>query len=110
MQIYMKDGKALKVGAQFVKPVGQIGEIWVWNESITYYDSFVNFVVEFISNGVIYGGLTFSPNPKQILRYDSTIVYSEIRGWADDGLRTITFTAPPTGDLLNVLQKFATKQ
>ena len=34
MEIYMKDGKALKVGSQFVKPAGRLVR-WVWNETVS---------------------------------------------------------------------------
>ena len=112
MQIYMKDGKALKInGGGYLAPKAS-GETWVLNESILVAHDEHTWNVTFTSNGTTYTKLTWSSSQKQILIYDSTVVYKEfpVSSWLDQAYRTITFDDTPTGELLTWLQANGTKQ
>lgn len=113
MQIYMKDGKALKIngGGGYLAPKAS-GETWVLNETIEIPLDIIEWNVNFTSNGTTYTKLTWADTPRQILKYDSTVVYKEspVPSWLDQAYRTITFDTAPTGDLLTFLQANGTKQ
>lgn len=115
MEIYMKDGKALKVGNQFVKPAGggQTGETWVWNEVVDPNPNVEDeYSISFESNGWLYNTIIYTDFPTQVLLYDDIVVYGgrPIQSWKNEAYRTITFLESPSGDLLTFLQANATKQ
>ena len=116
MQIYMKDGKALKVGGYFVKPAGggQTGETWIWNETVSVPRRAVSYTVSFASNNIKYDQIGYGMRPISGMQYfiegDFTYVYNVDNGWVDQAYRTITFFESPSGDLLTFLQANATKQ
>lgn len=115
MQIYMKDGKALKInGGGYLSPKAS-GETWVLNERPNFDKTGeeISLQIDFISNNMsfdlinvgygqdvlFYGGPTTGVFPA----YDSG-------EWTNQAYRTITFLEPPTGDLLTWLQANGTKQ
>ena len=111
MQIYMKDGKALRTMG-YLSPKA-MGETWVLNESIKpASDDNIVYTVNFTSNGIAYTKLTWLISTKATLQYDSTTVCrsSPVVWWLDQAYRTITFATTPTGDLLTWLQAHGTKQ
>lgn len=119
MEIYMKDGKALKVSNQFVKPAGgQTGETWIWNKTISIPTRVKNYTISFISNNVEYksvsrgrqivNGISYNANEDGT---EATVVYDFYdEAWENEAYRTITFLESPSGDLLTFLQANATKQ
>ena len=114
MQIYMKDGKALKIngGGGYLSPKAS-GETWVLNEDVSVFSN--QFNVEFISNNKKYYAILIKfPDIFYELQQDfssADLVYEgAIYNWTDQAYRTITFLEPPTGDLLAWLQVNGTKQ
>lgn len=113
MEIYMKDGKALKVGGQFVKPAGgQTGETWVWNKGVIAANDTKKYSISFESNGTSYSTITNGDTVVDTLLYDDTVVYGgrPVQSWKNEAYRIITFLESPSGDLLTFLQANATKQ
>lgn len=119
MQIYMKDGKALKIngGGGYLAPKAS-GETWVL-ESICHNFPEGGFIVDFISNNESFNNMNLGSGfASRSLRYDETEVATtnfgfigyDIIYWQDQAYRTITFLEPPTGDLLTWLQANGTKQ
>ena len=107
MQIYMKDGKALKInGGGYLSPKAS-GETWVLNETLKAGN--IKGTISFTSNGTRYSKITVMPFSKSRLKYDSTIVYNT-SGWINQAYRKLTFDAPTTGALLTWLQANGTKQ
>ena len=92
-----------------------MSETWVWNESIRIPYNSDTFDINFVCDNVEYNKIHIGGNelPGTIvgLFYDSTRVYlPDTDGWIRNEYKTITFTTPPTGDLLTYLQTNATKQ
>ena len=107
MQIYMKDGKALKInGGGYLSPKAS-GETWVLNEILRL--GHIVYTTSFTSNSTRYSKITVFPFSNSRLKYDSTIVYNT-SGWINQAYRKITFDTPPTGDILVWLRKNGTKQ
>lgn len=113
MGIYVDNGKALQYNGKCIAPKAT-GETWLLNESVRVADEANGHTwnVNFASNGITYTKLTWTSSPKQILIYDSTIVFDDapVPSWLDQAYRTILFDAAPTGDLLAFLQANGTKQ
>ena len=121
MQIYMKDGKALKINGGYLSPKAS-GETWVLNEQCYNFQSDASgngFITNFISNNTRFTSTSIKGgfhNP--YLYYDNTPVASaslapdghDITDWTNQAYRTITFLEPPTGNLLMWLQANGTKQ
>ena len=98
---------------------------WYFNETISW-SAAATYIADFTCDGSYYDaiGLTYSSRPKDILyiRYRKhgstrwTNVADLARNakppfhWSKEVYRTITFDAPPTGDLLTWLQTNATPQ
>ena len=114
MQIYMKDGKALKInGGGYLAPKAS-GETWVFNDVLVVTGTVVEYMkIGFTSNAKEWIGIAVDSG---VLTYVGTRgnieVYSEDNSpnWADQAYRTITFLEPPTGNLLTWLQANGTKQ
>ena len=72
MQIYMKDGKALKIngGGGYLSPKAS-GETWVLNETLK--TGNIKGTISFTSNGTRYSKITVMPLSKSRLKYDRTI-------------------------------------
>lgn len=89
-----------------------MAETWLLNESIDAPNNEHTWNANFISNGIAYTKLTWSDAPRQVLKYDSTVVYKEapLHSWLDQAYRTISFDAAPTSDLLTFLQTNGVKQ
>lgn len=120
MEIYVKDNKALSLNSKFLTPAAS-GETWIINEVPDTSEQF-SYDVQFTSNEQkcieIASGGTLAPGQTSYnlqYRFDNTValsaVYSpEFNRWTNEAYRTITFLAPPTGDLLTWLQANGTKQ
>ena len=116
MQIYMKDGKALKIngGGGYLSPKAS-GETWVLNErpDFDHIGENISLQIDFVSDNmsfdfinVVYGqDMLFygGPTTGEIPAYNSG-------EWVNQAYRTITFLESPTGDLLIWLQNNGTKQ
>lgn len=107
---------------------GATGETWVLNESISLGDFGYNqsYVIDFISNSTEYKAMWTSRDSETqdiTLHYTrkSDNYYQSVyvtlgtpgspSGWINgEAYRTITFSTPPTGDLLTWLQANGTKQ
>lgn len=89
-----------------------MAETWLLNESIDAPNNEHTWNANFISNGIAYTKLTWSDAPRQVLKYDSTVVYKEapLHSWLDQAYRTISFDVAPTSDLLTFLQANGVKQ
>lgn len=123
MQIYMKGGKALKVtGGGYLAPKSET-ETWVlidnYSVSFKYLQELPSdeIVCDFLSNGIPFHKLaSVVRKMTPMLGYiddsgNTTYVYDyEISRWENQSYRTLTFTTPPTGDLLTWLQANGTKQ
>ena len=119
MQIYVKDGKALKVKSEVgVLTPKSSGETWVLNVQGNAPQNALN-GISFLSNGVQFSSIyVYSDRFFNNLNYDSTNVCAltstatgfEFDGWVEDAYRTLIFTTPPTGDLLTWLQANGVKQ
>lgn len=108
MQIYMKDGKALKINGGYLSPKAS-GETWVLNEWLD--TTLFNYSVNFLCNNVAYDSISRRMIKAAIVMYyGSTRVMADTASWTDQAYRTITFLEPPTGDLLIWLQANGTKQ
>lgn len=119
MQIYIKDGKALKVGSQFVKPAGGVNKRWLLNDVIvfpssedTIYDALFmlpqsTLTTQFIAIKFSAGLMSYLKTGDEIIAYDDG--YNE---WnpAFGNLKYIEFLEEPTGDLLVWLQANGTPQ
>lgn len=108
MQIYMKDGKALKINGGYLSPKAS-GETWVLNEYYIVPDPTLTFNVDFESNGNNYSKITVSGNRKTGLQYDDiTVSFPDYRIMNE--YREIILANPATGELLTWLQANGTKQ
>lgn len=92
-------------------------ETWVLNETLVLGRTSWSYNMPFTSNGVLYKSITYTfDSPlSAYLNYDTSTgggatVYDTNTLWSNQAYRTITFTNPPTGDLLNWLQNNGTKQ
>lgn len=96
------------------------GETWVLNETLNS-TKLAKTAVDFVSNNVQYkyierSGTFSSPDLFYYTSNDYVQVYSVESPnfppsyWIDQAYRTLTFSAPPTGDLLTWLQANGTKQ
>ena len=98
--------------------VKQEGETWVLNSDLDSAGDLTTQTIDFTSNGQSFTSLVFvspsglGPAQAQGMRYlpGAGKVYVPFSGWTDDAYRTITFSTPPTGDLLTWLQANGTKQ
>lgn len=89
---------------------GSTSETWVLDSAAGYHDSnSVDFNAVFTSNGLSFSSIVLSGNPRRQIRYDSTVVKS-FDSWASEAYRKLTFSTPPTGDLLTWLQANGVKQ
>lgn len=112
MQIYMKDGKALRIGSQFIKPASEeTKETWVLDSTAEYLgdESKVTFNADFASNGLSFSSITLSINLQRQIKYDNTVVKA-FGSFTSEAYRKLIFDIPPTGDLLTWLQANGTKQ
>lgn len=114
MQIYMKDGKALKIdgGGGYLAPKAS-GETWLLNENLNTGNA--TYRIDFTSNNTRYTTLTIQLFARSRLKYDNTLVNGDRgaglgNGWINQAYRTITFDTAPTGNLLTWLQANGTKQ
>lgn len=95
---------------------------WYFNETITWSKG-ATYAATFTCNGVSYAGIrhlyTTGSNQKSYLQYMGgsyiNVGYMIARPpkaftWIKEAYRTITFNAPPTGDLLTWLEANATLQ
>lgn len=117
MEIYMKDGKALKVTGGYLAPKNET-ETWVLSNYGTIADGFEQ-EAAFVSNGHEFSKISYSAFK---IFYDTTPVTYKLgitsnggewvnaNIFTDQAYRTLTFTTPPTGDLLTWLQANGTKQ
>lgn len=93
-----------------------MSETWVWNDTINIGYSSIDFdSIDFVCDNVEYSKIHIGGNelPGTLvgLFYDSTRVYKpDTVYWIRNEYKTITFTTPPTGDLLTYLQANAVKQ
>lgn len=99
-----------------------IGKTWVINEKPDIPGSLVSWNADFICEAISSTQecyvitMGYYPNAglyaigygRRVI--GSTDVYYSTKGWLNNGYRTITFTEPPTGDLLTWLQENATPQ
>lgn len=112
----LKKGRTLIGGTGYdikLKP----GWTWLWNADLSSlghnYSMGVN--IPFESNGIEYVRMTvFGPSsdsPAMVNYFTDlvspTMVYYSV--WSNQAFRTITFYEEPTGDLLNLLNKYATE-
>lgn len=113
MQIYMKNGKALKTtGGGYFAPKASGEEKWRLNESIDNTVAF-NYTIKFSSNDTPFESIQLTEPDRHdhtYLYYGETIVLRDRSEWDNKAYRTITFLEPPTGDLLTWLQQNGTKQ
>ena len=93
-----------------------MSETWVWNDTIVIgyssntFDS-IDFVCDNVEYSKIHIGGKELPGSLIGLFYDSTRVYvPDTDRWLRNEYKTITFSTPPSGDLLAYLQANATKQ
>ena len=108
----------LKLNLQrFASPeVGTNPETWLLNSTLVLGSKSWNYNINFKSNDVLYKSITYTfESPlSAYLNYGTstggTTVYDTNTLWTDEAYRTITFTNPPTGDLLTWLQANGTKQ
>ena len=119
MQIYMKDGKALKVtgGGGYLAPKIET-ETWVLGTIGTIADGFEQ-EATFVSNGHEFSKISYSAFK---IFYDTTPVTYKLditsdggewvnaNTFVDQAYLTLAFVTPPTGDLLTWLQVNGTKQ
>lgn len=87
---------------------GAVTETWLLNAT---YDgnTTANYDVNFTSNGESFAKLSYGDMPRWFIKYGETNVYFN-GSWTNEAYRTITFSTPPTGDLLTWLQANGTKQ
>lgn len=100
-----------------VKQVEPTSETWLLNDALD--DTSLIFTdINFVSNNVSYTGIARDYNPGEdfdVLIYssgpssDNFTAYSN-GSWTNQANRTITFSTPPTGELLMWLQANGTKQ
>ena len=89
---------------------------WYFNESIdaTGYPGITDVAIKFSSNGSIFDtirfGYTMNANALAYLNGTTVTTAYYYQSWQNQGYRTVTFEEPPTGKLLEFLQKNATKQ
>lgn len=108
MQIYMKDGKALKTTGRYLSPKA-MAETWVLNESID--TTLFSYSINFLCNSITYDSISRRiVREETVMYYGSTRVMKDSGTWYDQAYRTITFLEPPTGELLAWLQNNGTKQ
>lgn len=106
----MKDGKALWMNEKAITPKKTAaGETWVLNEWLD--NTLFSYSVNFLCNNVAYNSILRRMEKASIaMYYGSTAVMADTASWVDQAYRTITFSEPPTGDLLTWLQANGTKQ
>lgn len=109
MQIYMKDGKALKVNGGYLAPK-ESGETWVLNKWLD--TTLFSYSVNFLCNNIAYNSISRREGKGGAIQmyYGNTRVMADSASWNNQAYRTITFLEPPTGNLLTWLQANGTKQ
>lgn len=119
MQIYMKDGKALKVkSAGGVLTPKSSSETWAFDNPIYGIadQTDTTFNVQFTSNSQSFSKIhMWLDNSAWLLDYDnvnvaSGIYHKESVSFGDEAYRTIILAQPASGDFLTWIERFATKQ
>lgn len=94
--------------------VKQTGETWVLNEDIEIPIESASYNINFVSNETSFTLFYLrrdNPFDEAWLLYnDLHVFYIDGHSWTNQAYRTITFSTPPTGDLLTWLQANGTKQ
>ena len=86
-------------------------ETWVLNDSGIEYSANLNTSINFTSNSESFSRIKIDMEMMGRIWYGSNIVWTiENAAWTDPGFRKITFSTPPTGDLLTWLEANAVKQ
>lgn len=105
-----------------VKQTEPTGETWLLNEQLQEVDSKAynqTYTANFLSNGTSYTSLRITGSaelgntdllPQLYFGADGYTLVKGATYWVNQAYRTITFSTPPTGDLLNWLQANGTKQ
>lgn len=97
--------------------VKQTGETWMLNSDLSSAANLGRTVIDFVSNGASFKSLSYniSGEPNSLYYFEaatgttSTLAYV-FGTWQNTAYRTITFSTPPTGNLLTWLQANGTKQ
>ena len=124
--VTVPDGTKLDGMAALVDSIssggGSSSETWVLNLSGVFTSTFTG--ISFVSNGETFSSITKGgKGPMRFLQYDSTNVCGatpyagdvpgiawESAMWVNTAYRKLTFSAPPSGDLLTWLEANAVKQ
>lgn len=105
-----KSGTGITGALESGGSTGGGSETWVLNENFNTIEiSNQVFSCSFKSNNASYNSLTVSGG-KTVLKYDNTSIYTVRGGWTNEVYRKLTFSTPPTGDLLTWLKANAVKQ
>lgn len=113
----IKKGRTLINGTGYdinFEPDGSL--TWYFNAIIdaTGYPGLTDVAIKFSSNGTIFDAIRFgyTMNATGLAYLNGTTVTTAYfdQSWHNQGYRTVTFEEPPTGKLLEFLQKNATKQ
>lgn len=113
----IKKGRTLIDGTGYdITFAPDVSLTWYFNESIdaTGYPGITDVAIKFSSNGAIFDtirfGYTMNANALAYLNGTTVTAAYYYQSWRNQGYRTVTFEEPPTGKLLEFLQKNATKQ
>ena len=105
--------KAYMVETLVYEKPSSSGETWLLNSQLVFGSHSWAYNINFTSNGNSYSKFSYNfidPFEGSYLVYGTTNVYGTNTSWTNEAYRTITFTKPPTGDLLTWLQANGVKQ
>lgn len=109
MEVYAIGGKPLMLDGKLCKVAAGGAETWVLNDFLD--QTLFNYSVDFLCDGVTYNSISRRTVRGAIkMYYGSTEVMFDVGTWESQIYRTITFSEPPTGDLLTWLQANGVKQ
>ena len=105
------DGMAALIGS-IPSGGGLSGETWVLNEYISPSSQEEVYSTDFTSNNRPFNSIRYTDSTSAILYYNDIVVYGgrpEVV-WKNQAYRKVTFSAPPSGNLLTWLETNAVKQ
>lgn len=101
------------IGTLEASPSGGAKETWVLNEYIDPLDhGEVTYSTDFTSNNNHFNSIRYTDSVVGVLFYNDILVFGgrPVAIWKDQAYRKITFSVPPSGDLLTWLEANAVKQ
>lgn len=101
------------IGTLEASPSGGAKETWVLNEYIDPLDhGEVTYSTDFTSNNNHFNSIRYTDSAVGVLYYNDILVFGGRPAviWKDQAYRKITFSVPPSGDLLTWLEANAVKQ